>query len=82
MMSDPQPARMSPPTWRTLAARARRLKLRLDVQEGRHKHEVAIADPVADSALVQFASWVGVKDDAILRTAVAAALEQLEDRRG
>lgn len=76
---------MTPPTWRALAARARRLGSTL--QHGRH--EASLIGPSSDAPAIaglvdcRFVSWtisIGA-DSIILRTAVAAALEQLEARR-
>lgn len=68
----------TPPTWRALAARARRLGIKVD--HGRH--EAAIFDP-DQSKECRFVSWTGsnATDAIILRSAIAAALEQLEARR-
>lgn len=62
----------SPPTWRTLAARARRLKVTM--QAGEHTARV-VGQFYVESWLNRRAASI------ILRTAVAAALEQLEERR-
>lgn len=69
---------VTPPTWRALAARARRLGVNVD--HGRHE---ASLFREADAIDCRFTSWTGsnAADSIILRTAVAAALEQLEARR-
>ena len=65
-----------PPTWRALAARARRKGAA--VSHGRH--EAVLLRPRGEVA--RFASWISRKADSIiLRTSIAAALEQLEARR-
>lgn len=67
-----------PPTWRALAARAH--KLGLTMQHGRH--EASLLGPSA-SIDCRFVSWTHFDsiDARILRSAVAAALGQLEDRQ-
>ena len=67
-----------PPTWRAIAVRARRLGLQ--IQHGRH--EASLLGP-AGSIDCRFVSWTyrDAVDAIILRTAVAAVLEQLEARR-
>lgn len=67
---------MMPPTWRELKARARAKGLR--IVHGRHQATVCRGAEVRAG----FASWTSRRGDRIiLRTAVAAALEQLEARR-
>lgn len=67
--------RMAPPTWRTLAARARRMEVAIT----HGPHEAVVMSQRGEVA--RFASWVSrTADSIILRTAVAAALEQLERR--
>lgn len=63
---------MTPPTWRALAARARRLGWTM--QAGEHTARIV--------GHLYVESWLSRrKSSIILRTAVAAALEQLEARR-
>ena len=68
---------VTPPTWRALAARARRLGLSL----GYVRHEATLASGAPLWVDCRFVSWTGsnARDSIILRT--AAALEQLEERR-
>lgn len=67
---------MTPPTWRSLAARARKLGLRL--QHGRHEASLLRSGVM----LHHLSTWVGNgADNFILRLSVAAALEQLEAGR-
>lgn len=64
-----------PPTRRALSARARRLGVLVDYGP----HEAGIT---AHASVAHFTSWLGRRRDSIvLRSAVAAALEQLEARR-
>lgn len=68
----------APPTWRDLGLRARRLGVKLE--HGPHEARVSCAFDWNT-----FTSWLGHRaDQVILRTAIAAALEQLErpTRRG
>ena len=63
-----------PPTWRVLGRRAHRLGLIFEY--GRHEAAIRDASATIDC---RFVSWTRDATDAIiLRTAVAAALEQLE----
>lgn len=66
---------MTAPTWRHLAARARKLGLRID--HGRH--EAALLGYGADC---RFVSWTSdnAADGRVLRAAVAAALAELENQ--
>lgn len=71
----------APPTWRDLMQRATRLALKLE--HGRHVASLVgprTSDPLVDC---RFVSWTGrdPADAIILRTAVAAALEQMERAR-
>lgn len=76
----------TPPTWRDLGRRAKQLGLLLD--HGDHEAQILSRFEPGKSFAVQeadFRSFIGRRRDAlILRTAVAAALEQLErpTRRG
>jgi hypothetical protein len=70
----------TPPTWRDLGRRARRLGLVMN--HGRH--EATLLGPASTGSIdCRFISWTRTDgaDAIILRTAVAAALEQLETRR-
>lgn len=75
-----------PPTWRDLGRRARRLGINL--QHGRHEASLvgpSLDHPRQDVAPTdcRFVSWTtcNAADSIILRTAIAAALEQLEAGR-
>lgn len=64
-----------PPTWRDLGRRARRLGVKL--QHGPHEAAL-VSRAIRPIEFCRFRSWLGGTDSHILRTAVAAALEQLE----
>lgn len=65
---------MSPPTWKQLDTRAKKLSVTIE----RNRHEARLEDH--DSAERMFvSSWVSRKaDSVILRAAVDAALRQME----
>ena len=68
---------MTPPTWRELERRARRLGLA--IEHGLHEAQLYGADM---EVVFGAGSWLGRRADAlILRTAVAAALEQPKRNR-
>lgn len=71
----------SPPTWRQLESRARALGA--VVEHG--QHEARIMRPRGEMILagevVYAESWLGKPDAVILRTAIAAALSEMERKR-
>jgi hypothetical protein len=66
------------PVWRELAARARFLGLKLEHR--RHEASILGPDGTPDCRFVSW-SYSDAVDAIILRTAVAATLEQLEQHR-
>lgn len=73
------PVTAPPPTWRALAARARRLGLKVE-----HGRSQAVIDrPMSNGGIEEMLRLESFTEGSnlILRTAVAAALEQLEARR-